>query len=485
MPHHRYPTAVARPRALYYRVSDDVLISILEYLDPASLWNACKASQALTRIRRLVRDVSILRYRFELGLFGLKDGPLSHRRMPLSRRAHILTLYKHHWNMREPSKELTLTFNMPVVIGVAGRFIYEIQNHGVFNLLNLFELPSPRLIVAPTQPVPHQCPNIEQVSIDQVQNLLMSIHAYTNSVNKQIALKVHFRDIRTKGGHPQAFAPEYDVSTQVTGQLVKIESTICGSRAIITIEFVGGKVQHLLLDWHTFQARWLKDMHLHFLDERTLLGTNKGPDGIPFIAVYDLQDVMRMAIKAQFLLPAEWSTQKVEFARSSSPKWDTRIPSNALFSVAPEWNMLVLTAKSTPQGSGQKWYCVPESFFRFLPRKKTAPVLWKEWNHICRRIMNVTNHTFVVYGPFTMGSRVVYVDYHDKTPRLCTMDLSSFHPLEDSIDTAKGQLDERHRKIGDFPETRRPISSRVEDVKVTEDNIVLILVSVGLICMPS
>ncbi len=81
--------------------------------------------------------------------------------------------------MREPSKELTLTFNMPVVIGVAGRFIYEIQNHGVFNLLNLYELPSPRLIIAPTQPVPHQCPNIEQVSIDQVQNLLMSIHAYT------------------------------------------------------------------------------------------------------------------------------------------------------------------------------------------------------------------------------------------------------------------------------------------------------------------
>lgn len=199
---------------------------------------------------------------------------------------------------------------------------------------------------------------------------------------------------------------------------------------------------------------------------------------MPYIALYDLPEVPKMGVKAQFMLPAEWNKQLVEFAQSASPKWDSRVSSNALVIPAPEWSMLVLTTKpKAGPGAGQKWCYVPESFFRFLPRRKVTAIPWKDWSHVCRPITNVSNHTYVFAGPHTVGSKVVYVDYYEKAKRLCVIDVSPFHPLEASIDTSKGQHDERHRKIGEFPETHRAISSRVEDLRVTEDNIVLVLVS--------
>lgn len=108
----------------------------------------------------------------------MKDGPVSLRRMPLYKRHQFLGLLQQHWAMTQASKEFSLSFNLPAIIGVSGRFVYEIQNHGLFNLLNLFELPSSTMNIIPSQLKPFQCPEIEHVAVDHIQNLIVSSHAY-------------------------------------------------------------------------------------------------------------------------------------------------------------------------------------------------------------------------------------------------------------------------------------------------------------------
>lgn len=228
--------------------------------------------------------------------------------------------------------------------------------------------------------------------------------------------------------------------------------------------------------------QWLRDTDLYFIDERTLLGITRGSDSVPMLVLYDVPKVPQLAIKARYVLPAEWLRHSVEFAKSASPKWSTRASSNALLLPSAEWNMLVLTAKFRPgPGHDQMWTCVPESLFRASPFRKGQTIAWREWGALCTPINNVSPHTYVLAGPYIVGSQVAYLEYVGKTKKLCVVDISPFYPLEASIDSSKGQTAnqerERYRRAGQFPQSEQQVSSRTEEVRITEDNIVLILVS--------
>src|SRR5258705_443847 len=88
-----------------YRISDDVLILILEKLNPVSLYRACQVCrtihlvefllitfiQAFERIYVLVMRFQPLRYKFELAAIGMKDGPASYAACPPMNRLQLVS----------------------------------------------------------------------------------------------------------------------------------------------------------------------------------------------------------------------------------------------------------------------------------------------------------------------------------------------------------------------------------------------------------
>src|SRR6266446_6128188 len=72
--------------------------------------------------------------------------------------------------------------------------------------------------------------------------------------NGQIILRLKIRNLWTFDRHPRGSSANYECSTHIKQPIANVSTVICGMRIVVTLEFVGGKTKHLLMDWSTCQA---------------------------------------------------------------------------------------------------------------------------------------------------------------------------------------------------------------------------------------
>ncbi|KAF8906253.1 hypothetical protein CPB84DRAFT_1675794 [Gymnopilus junonius] len=463
-----------------YRVSNDVLMLILGKLDPVSLYKTCQAFQ---RVYELVIEFQHLRYKFELAVVGMKDGPHSVRG-PLFR-LQLLLAYKKDW----PRLHWTDEQKIPVPanatqVDVSGNFLYYVGNQS----LNLIELPSCRTGLPPSQTQYLQfntSPQADCVAIDSLQSLVVASQTYAGP-GGQIGLRLKIRDLRTFDKHPNASSPYYDCSTHVTQPVSSVSIVICGSRIIVTLEFAGGLTKHLLMDWSTFQAMWMEEQDVILLNAYHLLGVRK-VHGKIMLYLYNIYDMRNVAIEREYELPPIWAKSTMRFGRNTVPNNDVPMPSNVLFYPDPSARVLLLMAKQTgPTGNGMHWMFINESFFRRTSYADRRSVPWSYWNQFCL-IKEIQNST-VVGIPQVVGNRIIYIE-RDGTccsrgySRLSVIDFSPNTELTTPLTkmwTLIGKMSilrpiETYR---DFPSATTQ-GLPVERICATEDNIVVLLENRG------
>jgi hypothetical protein len=72
--------------------------------------------------------------------------------------------------------------------------------------------------------------------------------------NGQIGLRLKIRNLWTFDKHPGSNSAQFDCPTQVAQQVDSVSIAICAARMVVSIEFSGGIIKHLLMDWCTLQA---------------------------------------------------------------------------------------------------------------------------------------------------------------------------------------------------------------------------------------
>ncbi|KAK7061061.1 hypothetical protein VNI00_000796 [Paramarasmius palmivorus] len=303
-----------------YRISDDVLVSILEYLDPPSLWRACKAFK---RLYQLMMGYQSLRYKYELAFLGMKDGPVTHARVSPLARLQFLTSYRKDWSRLTWAHETRAQIPHGTRAGASGGFLQQIRDHGGSATLELMELPSGRTSRPPasTRHLRYITTPVESMAVDQIQALVVTSHAFSlqGQVEGQVGIQLHFRDLWSFNKHPRARASSYEFSTQMTSRLRRVDIMVCGSKVAITHEFSGGRMKHLIINWYTFDARWLDDEDIQFLDETYLLGVNR-KGGVPVVALYNISKASTITLLREFELPQSWDRSIIEFSPNNSPK---------------------------------------------------------------------------------------------------------------------------------------------------------------------
>ncbi|GLB41680.1 hypothetical protein LshimejAT787_1002800 [Lyophyllum shimeji] len=464
-----------------YKIPNDVLISILRHLDPSSLWRACKAFR---RIYVLVMEYSPLLYIFELAIAGMKDGPAPHSYRPLIGRLQLLSTYRKDWPQLNWSHEYKLLIPASTRSGISSGFLHQIRVHGMQYTLELAELPSCRTARPPamTRHLEFHTPEIENIALDRSQSLVVLSHVL--SVQNGIGVVLYFRDLWTFGKHPRACGGVYDFNVGPT-PIASVSMAICGHNLAISFEFAGGKIRHLVLNWRTFQAGWLEDNDILFLNENRLLVVRRSR-GLPVLSIYNISDIGAVAIERDYELPDAWNRSIIGFSPNTSPLSDQYSPSEAMFYPDPSKRVLLLAVKtpSTAGGSSARsWLIINESYFRPTSRKDRLRVSWHEWSQACL-IREVRSS---VRGPYINGSRVVYVENAARSSSRGSgyssrLNVIEFAPYPDSDCCQSNSWsfagprsvlvpNEIYREVP--PKT---VDGRqIEDLRVTEDNIVLFL----------
>ncbi|KAJ7446780.1 hypothetical protein FB451DRAFT_1054920 [Mycena latifolia] len=484
---------MARPRYARlqrYRVSTDVLTLILEYLDPRSLF---LASKAFKRIHAIVMEYHSLRYKFELAVSGMKDGAAPRAVAPLLGRLHLLLSYRTDWPRLNWTHEFRMQVITPSHVGTSGGFIHQIRPHGTYNTLEITELPSCRMGRSPalTRRLRFTAPPIETIGIDSVQALIKLFFVLfthqLDSHNGIVGVQLHFRDLWTFGKHPRAPAESYEIPTQSAAPVSHAAVSIYGSKMALTLEFVGGKINHLIMDWRTFGARWIDDQDIYLLDEDLLLVLCKRGASLPILNLCSISNIANMVVLRQYELPGTWNNSVVKFCPNRSP----RLPSSAaLFYSDPVNRVLVIAAqppdKRSSVASPRNWLFVPEGYFRAPSRRDRLVVPWGHWGQYCV-IKDLSRSRNSVRGPYAIGSRVVFLE-SEPGPRslssgpAVSLNLIEFAPFPENAVPLHPSWSMMGPRSTLFPieSARRLPSSTVEhyavdDIGVTEDNVVLFL----------
>ncbi|KDR80694.1 hypothetical protein GALMADRAFT_60553 [Galerina marginata CBS 339.88] len=473
---HREPTLKR------YRISNDVLILILEKLNPVTLHKTC---QAFRRVYQLVMEFQHLRYRFELAVVGMRDGPVSNstRSSPLIR-LQLLMAYKKDWpSLNWTDEQKVRVPDTATQVDVSGNFLYYVGTQS----LDLIELPSCRTGCPPSQTRHlkyNTTPQADCVAIDPLQSLIVTSQTYAGP-GGQIGLRLKIRNLWKFDKHPRASSPYYDCSTHVAQPVDKVSIVVCGNRMVVTLDFIGGLTKHLLLDWCTLQAMWLEEQDVVLLNSYFLLGVRK-VHGKMVLYLYNIFDMRNVAIEREYELPPIWAKSTMRFARNTAPNNDVCTPSNALFCSDPSARVLLLAAKQTgPNGSGMHWMFINESFFRPTSHADRRSVPWSYWSQFC--LIKDLQMNAVVGNPQVVGSRVVYLEKdgtrssrgHERS-RLSIIDFSPYAEISTPPTktwTLIGKMsvlrpNESHR---DFPSATTN-GLAVEGICATEDNVVVLLV---------
>ncbi|KAJ6498311.1 hypothetical protein DFH09DRAFT_1052021 [Mycena vulgaris] len=479
---------MARPRysrPQRYKVSNDVLTLILEYLDPKSLFLATKAFK---RIYAIVMEYHSLRYKFELAISGMRDGVAPRAVAPLLGRLHLLLSYRTDWPRLHWTHEYKMQVITPSHVGTSGGFIHQIRPHGVYDTVEITELPSCRTGRSPalTRRLRFTSPPIETICIDASQALIVAAHIFCQ--NGVVGVQLHLRDLWTFGKHPRAPAELYEIPTQSAAPVFHATISIFGSKMALTLEFVGGKINHLIMDWRTFGARWIDDQDIYLLDEDHLLVLCKKGTSLPILNLCSISNIANMVVLRQYELPGTWNNSSVKFCPNRAP----RLPSStALFYPDPANRILAIAAqppvKRSSSASPRNWLFIQESYFRGSPSRRDRLVVpWSYWGQYCA-IKDLSRSRTTVRGPYAIGSRIVFLESEPGPRSLASappisLNLIEFAPFPESA----ARLHPSWTMIGPrstlFPsETARQLPSStvehyaVDDIGVTEDNVVLFL----------
>ncbi|RDB23441.1 hypothetical protein Hypma_008992 [Hypsizygus marmoreus] len=464
-----------------YKISNDILILILGYLDPTSLWRACKAFR---RVYVLVMECSPLLYIFELAIAGMKDGPMPHSyRAPVGR-LQLLLNYKKDWPRLNWTHEYKMLISTRTHAGVSGGFLHQIRVKDFQHTLDLSELPSCRTGRPPamTRHLKFHAPEIENIVIDRSQSLIVASHV--SSGQNGVTVTLYFRDLWTFGKHPRALSGTYEFIAGPT-LIANMAMVICGQKLAVSFEFAGGKVKHLLLNWRKFQAGWLDDSDVHFLSENYLLVIRRS-HGIPNLSLYNISNIGAVVLEREYELPEVWNRSIIGFAANTSPLVDLSPSSEALFYADPSNRVLLLTAK-TPSGTGgpstRNWLIINESYFRPTSRKDRFKVPWIHWNQYCL-IRDVPS---LIRGPHVVGSRVLFAEAGSGRssrgasypPRLNVIDFAPYPDSDCRQSRAWSLVGQRAVLVPNEISREVPPKTvdgrQIEDIRVTEDNIILFL----------
>ena len=119
-----------------------------------------------------------LRYKFELALAGMEDGPALYSRSNVLTRLKLLTVYKQNWPKLMWTDEQKIKLSPTVAkVGVSANFLYTIASQ----TLDLSEFPSCRTGRAPSQTRHlryNTTPQSDCVAVDPVQSLIVAAHTY-------------------------------------------------------------------------------------------------------------------------------------------------------------------------------------------------------------------------------------------------------------------------------------------------------------------
>lgn len=135
--------------------------------------------QAFRRVRSLVMEFQHLRYKLELAMAGMQDGPaLYSSRSSVLMRLQLLMAYKRDWPKLFWTDEKKIKLPATAIkVGVSGNFLYTIGNQ----TLDLSEFPSCRTGRIPSQ-TRHMkyntAPQSDCVAIDLLQSLIVAAHTY-------------------------------------------------------------------------------------------------------------------------------------------------------------------------------------------------------------------------------------------------------------------------------------------------------------------
>ena len=221
-----------------------------------------------------------LRYRFELALAGMKDGPVSYREISPLHRLQLLMAYQKDWPKLYWTHELPGPVAMSV--GVSGGFLYNIRSDGNHSELRIAELPSCRTGRTPesTRHLKFITTRIEGVVIDPSQafiatshvvkyvsclNVSCHIHPLIYSAQNGPIIQLKLRDMWTFDKHPKALQHAFDFTVPLSAEYARISGislSVCSSKLAISVKFLGGRSQHLLIDWHSFQTWVIREFIL-------------------------------------------------------------------------------------------------------------------------------------------------------------------------------------------------------------------------------
>lgn len=234
-------------------------------------------------------------------------------------------------------------------------------------------------------------------------------------------------------------------------------------------------------------CKWLEDRDIQFLDGSRLLAINQ-KGGIPILSLYNISRVSAVTLVREYELPDTWSEAIIGFSPNSSPNSDNASSSEALFYNAPENRVLVLTARPSSRSSHtpSDWLFIKEAYFRYPSRKDRLRVTWNQLAQYCL-IRDLSRSTGLVRGPYVVGARVLYLETGASqrshgSARLHAIDFAPFP--DSSIPPAAAWTWIGPRSLLVATESSRSIPSatvdslKIEDLRVTEDNIVLFLVSI-------
>ncbi|KAF9006105.1 hypothetical protein BDQ17DRAFT_1352750 [Cyathus striatus] len=416
-----------------YKISDDVLLAILHYLDPVSLYRTCKLYH---RIYVLVMEFQSLYYKYELARAGMKDGPASHTDTSPRIRLHLLTAYRKDWPKLLWAHENRLQISSPSPVRMSGGFISYAGNQ----VIDLKEMPSSRIGRSPAQTRHYRyqiTPNLpmECIAVDPLQSLVVTSEVF--NINGGVAcIRIGVRRLETFGQHPWSSTVFYDFNTQTSDIITEVNASVCGSKMNISVRFATGGCKHLLMDWRTFHVVCLDDSDVHFLSE--------------------------------------------------PPLNDSSVPPTAFFFSDPATRVLQLIAKpSEPQRTRSpinNWLFINESYFRPPSRRdQRTTIPWSSWEQYCL-IRDVSASKYIGI-PRLVGNRVLYTETDPSSrPRdgiRTRLHLIDFVPYRDTFDSTHSwsHRGQRSPLIPNESFREIPLSTTsglvVEEMNATEDNIVL------------